>query len=139
MEYQEIINLLDTTFDDKYLSRFISKKWIEVHDQLGRIYNSNKQITLKTSMVQSDLCDYSDSYIVVKGTINVTDPDNDAYNKKFTLKKNTSFVSCISKIINTLINNAEDLGIVMAMYNLIEYNKNCSETTGSLWNYMNKQ
>ena len=70
MEYQKIINLLDTFFDDKYLPIFVSKKWIEVDDQLGGICNSNKQIIFKTSMVQPDLCDYSDAYIVVKGTIN---------------------------------------------------------------------
>ena len=50
--------------------------------------------------------------------------------------KNTApFISCISKINNTLIDNAEDLDIVMPMYNLIEYSKNYRKTTGNLWNY----
>ena len=86
-------------------------------------------------MLRSDLCDYSDAYIVAKGKIIVTNPDNDAYDKKLALKNNVPFVSCISKINNTLINNAEDLHIVMPMHNLIEYSKNYRKTTGSLWNY----
>ena len=72
-------------------------------------------------MLGSDLCDYSDAYIVVKGKIIVTNPDNDAYEKKLAFKNNAPFTSCISKINNTLIDNAEDLDIVMSMYNLIEY------------------
>ena len=71
-------------------------------------------------MLQSDLCDYSNAYIVGKGTITVTRPNNAAYDKKLTFKNNAPFISCISKINNTLIDNAEDLGIVMPMYNLIE-------------------
>ena len=75
-------------------------------------------------MLRSDLCDFSDVYIVVKGTIIVTNPDNNAYDKKLAFKNNASFVSCISKINNTLIDNAEDLDIVMSLYNLLEYSKN---------------
>ena len=71
----------------------------------------------------------------IKGKIIVTNPDNDAYDKKLALKNNAPFTSCISKITNTLIDNAEDLDIVMPMYNLLEYSKNYKKTTGSLWNY----
>ena len=66
-------------------------------------------------MLQSDLCDYSDAYIVVEGTISVKDPDNDAYAKKLAYKNNASVISCISKISNTFIDNAEDLDIAMPM------------------------
>ena len=55
--------------------------------------------------------------------------------KKLAFKNNTQIVSCVSKINNMLIDNAEDLGIVMPLYNLLEYSKNYSETTGSVWNY----
>ena len=55
MEYQKITNLLDTTPDN--LPRFNIKKWIGVYDQSGGIYNTNKQIRFKTSMLKSDLCD----------------------------------------------------------------------------------
>ena len=97
--------------------------------------NQTEKIRFKTSMLRSALCDYSDAYIVVKGMITVTDPDNDAYDKGLTLKNNAPFVSCLSKINNTLIDNAEDLDIVMPMYNLLEYSKNYGKTTGSFWNY----
>ena len=77
-------------------------------------------------MLRSDLCDYSDTYILVKGKITVAkgfnnDANNNAYDKKLSLKNNAPFISCISKINGELIENAEDLDIVMPMYNLLEY------------------
>ena len=86
-------------------------------------------------MLRSDLCDYSDAYIVVKGKIIFVDPDDDAYDKKLAFKNNAPFNSCVTNINNTLIDNAEDLDIVMSMSSLIEYSKNYRKTTGSLWNY----
>ena len=62
----------------------------------------------------------------------VTNPDNDAYGKKLAFKSNGPFTSCILKINNTLIDNAEDLDVITPMYNLIEYSKNYRKTTGSL-------
>ena len=90
-------------------------------------------------MLRSDLCDYSDAYILVKGKTTVTkgennDANNDAYDKKLALKNNAPFISCISKINGILTDNAEDLDIVMSMYNLLEYSKNYRKTTGSLFN-----
>ena len=136
MEYQKITNLLGTTIDE--IPRFTTKKWVEVHDQSGSAddrYKPNKQIRFKKSMLRSDLCDYSDAYIVVKGTIIVTKPNSDLYEKKLAFKNNAPFTSCISKTNNTLIDNAEDLDIVIPMYNLLEYSKNYRNTTGSLWNF----
>ena len=75
-------------------------------------------------MLRSDIFDFSDVYIVVKGTIIVTNSNDANCNKKLALKNNAPFTSWISKINNTLINNAEDLDIVMPMYNLLEYSKN---------------
>ena len=72
MESQKIVNLLDITSDNKELPRYVTKKWIEVYDQSQENYNPNKEIRIKTSMLRSDLCDFSDAYIVVKGTITVT-------------------------------------------------------------------
>ena len=74
-------------------------------------------------MLQLDLCNYSDVYIVVRETITVVDPNNDAYDKKLAFKNNAPFISCISKTNNTLMDNAEDLDIVMPMHNLTEYSK----------------
>ena len=74
-------------------------------------------------MLRSDLCDYSDANIVVKGTITVTRPGSIMYNKKLAFKNNDPFTSCISKINNTLIDNAEHLDTAMSMQNLLEYSK----------------
>ena len=76
MEFQKITNFLDITSDDKDLPRFVTKKWIEVYDQSEGNYDVNKEIRIKSSMLRSDLCDFSDAYIVLKGTITVTEPDN---------------------------------------------------------------
>ena len=83
-------------------------------------------------MLRSDLCNFSDAYIIAKGSINVTDPDNNGYDKKLAFKNNVPFISCISKINNTLICNAEDLDIVMPMYQLLEYRKNNRKFTALL-------
>ena len=96
-------------------------------------------IRFETSMLRSDLCDYSDAYIVVKGDITLTKTNGrgiiDIRNRFLAFKNNAPFTNCISKINNVLIDNAEDLDIVMPMYNLLEYSKNYKKTTGSCWNY----
>ena len=112
MEYQKFTNLLDATSDN--VPRFITKKWIEVHDQSGNAddrYKPSKQTRFKASMLRLDLRDYSDAYVVVKGTINVTDPNNNAYDKKLAFIKNTPFSNLILKTNNTLIDNAFTLMI----------------------------
>ena len=86
-------------------------------------------------MLRLDLCDYSNAYIVVKGTITITDSNDASYDKKLVFKNNAPFTSCISKTNNTLIENAEDLDIVIPMINLPEYSKSYRKTTVSLWNY----
>ena len=108
MEYQKITNLLGTTSDN--VPRFITKKWIEVHDQSGSAedrYKPSKQIRFKTSMLRSDLCDFSDAYIVVKGTITLTKTDGrrfiDIRNRFLAFKNNASFTNSISKINNALL------------------------------------
>ena len=134
MEYQKITNLLGNIPDK--VPRFITKKRIEVHDQLGETYNTNKEIRFKTSMLRSDLCDYSDAYIVVKGIVTVIrsrdEMNRDEMNRQVILKNNAPFICCISKINGVLVENAEDLDIVMTMYNLLAYSKNYSKTSGFL-------
>ena len=71
MEFQKNLNFLDITSDDKDLPRFVTRKWIEVYDESEENFNVTNEIRTKTSMLRSDLCDYSDAYIVVKGTITV--------------------------------------------------------------------
>ena len=132
MEFQKIVNLLDKTSDDKDLPKFSTKKWIEVYDQSEKNYNVNEEIRIKTPMLRLDLCDFSDAYNVVKGTIAVTDPENAKRNKGVAFKNNAPFINCILKISDVQIDNAEDLDVVMRMYNLLEYSKNYRKTTGSL-------
>ena len=86
-------------------------------------------------MLRSDLCDYSYANIVAEGKITVADPHNDACDKKLAFKNNVPFTKCITKINNTFIDNAEDLDVVMSMFNLIEYCKNYRKSIGSSWNY----
>ena len=83
------------------------------------------------------MSDYSDTYIVVKGiiTVSAAERDRDERNRQVILKNNAPFINCISKINGTLIENAEDLDIVIPVYNLLGYSKNYSKTSGSLWNY----
>ena len=81
------------------------------------INQKNKEIRIKTPMLRSDLRDFSDAYIVVKGEITVTNPNN-------AFKNNAPFINRISKINGLKIDNPEDLDVVMPMYNLLEYSKN---------------
>ena len=69
MEFQKIVIFFDATFFDEDLPRFVTKKLIEIYDQSVGSYNINKEIRIKTSVLRSDLCDFNDAYIVVKGTI----------------------------------------------------------------------
>ena len=91
-------------------------------------------------MLKSSLCDYSDAYILVKGTISVNDTAAQGgaannTNKKVIFKNCAPFTNCISEINNTQIDNAKDIDVVMPMYNLIEYSDNYAKTTGSSWQY----
>ena len=139
MEYQKIAKLIDDdTLNEP--SKFRTRNWVEVNDESRGAYNVNSQIKFKTSMLKSSLCDYSDAYILVKGTITVNNTAAagaaaNNTNKKVILKNCAPFTNCISEINNTQIDNAKDIDIVMPMYNLIEYSDNYAKTTGSLWQY----
>ena len=139
MEYQKIANLLDDASSNQP-SKFKTKNWVEVNDESRGTYNVNCQIKFKTTMLKSSLCDYSDAYVHVKGTINVNntaaaDADANNTNKNVIFKNCAPFTICISEINNTQVGNAKDIDIVMPMYNLIECSDNYSKTSGSLWQY----
>ena len=99
----------------------------------------------KTTVLGSSLCDYSGTYILVKGKITITGAGDNAAARQaderdkgcrdVAFKNCALFPSCISEINNTKIDNARDIDIVMPMYNLIEYNDNYSKTSGSLRQY----
>ena len=126
MERHKISKLLNNST----VSQFVT--WIAVNDLSGSQYSADR---FKPPMLRSDLCDYSDAYIVVKGRINVRAAANTAVSKK-DAAFNTTISSYITKINNTLIQRAEDLYIVIEMHNLLEYSHNYSMTSGSLWKLM---
>ena len=137
MEYQKITNLLGNLPDK--VPTFITKKWIEVHDQSGEKYNTNKQIRFKTSMLRSDLFDFSYAYIIVKvkSAVSATDGANNIRhktNKPLAFKNNAPFIYCISKI-NGTGRKCRRLRYCTPMNNLLECSKNYSKTSGSLWIY----
>ena len=155
MEYDKINNLLLSEDNEsevskenranemsEKLSKFVTGEYVRVNS-LSNTYNENKSIRFKTPMLRSNLCNYSDAYILVKGTITVTAPGvnnnanniRDKRNRLVILKNNAPFVSCITRINGELIEDADDLDIVMSMYNLLEHSKNYRKTMGSLYNY----
>ena len=123
MEYDKINNLLlSEDNESEQLSKFVTREYVRVNSLL-HTYNENKSIRFKTPMLRSNLCDYSDAYILVKGTITVAadhigagvDENRDRKNRSLILKHNESFISCITKINNELIEDADDLDILMPM------------------------
>ena len=137
MEYDKINNLLGS--ESENLSKFVTRDYVRVNS-LSNTYNEDKSIRFKTLMLRSDLCDYSDAYILVNGTITVTanagaNNIRDKKNRPLILKNNAPFVSCITRINGELIEDPDDLDIVIPMYNLLEYSKNYRKTIGSLYNY----
>ena len=139
MEYQKIANLIDDNTLNQP-SKFRTRNWIEINDKSRGAYNVNSQIKFKTTMLKSRLCDYSDAYILVKGTITVNNTVTagaaaNNTNKKVIFKNCAPFTNCISEINNIQIDNAKDIDIVMPMYNLIEYSDDYAKTTGSFWQY----
>ena len=140
MEYQKIANLIGDTPNQP--SKFRTRNWVEINDESRGAYNVNSQIKFKTTMLKSSLCDYSDAYILVKGTITIRGTGADAAARRaderckgVAFKNCAPFTNCISEINNTQVDNAKYIDIVMPMYNLIEYSDNYAKTTGSLWQY----
>ena len=143
MQYDKINNLLlSEDNESEKLSKFVTRQYVKVKC-LSNAYNETKSIRLKTPMLRSNVCDYSDAYILVKGIITVTAPGvnnnanniRDKRNSLLILKNNAPFVSCITRINGELIEDADDVDIVIPMYNLLEYSKNYRKTIGSSYNY----
>ena len=140
MEYQETADFLDNEVApsaSNQSSKFRTRDWVEINDEIRGVYSSNKQIRFKTSMLRSRS---SDAYVLVKGNllVNNTAGTSAAVNNidtKIIFKNCAPFTNCISKINNSKVDNAKDIDIVMSMYNLIEYNDNYSKTSRSLWQY----
>ena len=140
MEYQKIATLIDDASNQPF--KFRTKNWVEINDESRGTYNVNSQIKFKTTMLKSSLFDYNDAYIFVKGKITISGGEADAAarqaderDKGAAFKNCAPFISCISEINNTQVDNAKDIDIVMPMYNLIEYSDSYAKTSGSLWQH----
>ena len=140
MEYQKIINLLDNTNNQP--PKFNTKNWVGVNDGVIGICNLNSQIEFKTTMIKPSLYDYSDVYLLVKGTITVVGQGADAVaiaanrnNKQVIFKDFAPFSGCISEIKNTKSDNGKDLDVAMSMYNLTKHSHNYSKTSEDLKRY----
>ena len=136
MGYNKITNLLGKLDKDE-ISKFTTIKWTEIFDQSNGTYNPNKVIRFKTPQIKDNLCDFDDAYIVATGKVTVANRGNnlDEYNIKFYLKNSAPFSNCVLEINNQLIEDAQDLEIVMLIFNLLYCSKNFRKTTGSFWNY----
>ena len=139
MEYQKIINLLNNTTNQ--ITEFRTKNCVEINDESRGKYKTNSQIRFKTSMLRASLCDYSDVYILIKGTIAVentaaADAEANNTNKNVIFKHCVQFTCCICRINNPQIDDdAQYIDVVTSMYNLIEYSDNCSKTSGIVFHY----
>ena len=114
MEYQKITNLLDDSSNKT--SKFRTRNWVEMNVESRGTYNDDKQIKFKTTVLKSSLCDYSDAYILVKGTITITGEGNDAAarqqderDKGVAFKNCAPFTSCKSDINNVDIDYCHDM------------------------------
>ena len=128
MEYHKILNLLNQASD----SKLVTRKWKVVNEQSNANYCVRKEIIYNTEVSKSNLFDYNNAYILIRGRIIIAG-SNLATEVAF--KNCAPFTKCIKKIDGTTVDDAEDLDSVVPMYNLIEYSSNYSETIERLWCY----
>ena len=127
MEHQKILNLLN----EANYSKSVTRKWNIVNDQSNAHYDVGNEMIYNTKLLKSNLWGYNNAYILVRDAITVTA----ALATQVVFKNCAPFTKCITKIDGRSIDGAEDLDLVISMYNLIECSSNYSETTGSLWFY----
>ena len=132
METQKIANLFGN-IDNESL-KFATRKWYVINDQNNTDYGDGDEngttIKFETKVIKSNLCDYSDAYILVTGDITARGGDA---NVKVAFKDCAPFTKCVTHINHENVDNADNLDILMPMYNLIEYSDNYWDTSGSLW------
>ena len=138
MENQKIINLLDKIDTDS--KHFATKKWYIINDESNTNYGVNKNngannpdtIKYNTRVLKPNLCDYAEAYILVDGTIRGTGGNN---NTRLALKNCATFTKCNLELNDEHVHTAENLDIVMPMYNLIEYSDNYQDSSATLYQY----
>ena len=138
MENQKIINLLDKIDTD--FKHFATKKWYIIILKNNTNYGVNKgtgadnpdTIKYDTRVLKPNLCDYSEAYILIDGTIRAAAADA---NTRLALKNCAPFTKCNFEINGEHIATAENLDIAMPMYNLIEYSDNYQDSSATLYQY----
>ena len=142
MENQKIIKLLNK--DDTDSKHFATKKWYIINDENNTNYGVNKDtgidnpdtIKYNTRVLKPNLCDYAEVYILVNDTIRAAAADNDTI---LALKNCTPFTNLLEinllEINDEHVNTAENLDIVMPMYNLIEYSDSYQDSSATLYQY----
>ena len=138
MENQKIINLLDKIDNDS--KHFATKKWYVINDENNTNYGVNKDtgannpdtIKYDTRVLKPNLCDYTEAYILVDGTIRGTGGEN---NSRLALRNCAPFTKCNLEINDEHIDTTKYLDIVMPMYNLIEYSDNYQDSSATLYQY----
>ena len=134
METQKIVNLLGDANNES--SKFATRKWYVINDQNNTDYGEGNEdsttVKFETKVIKSSLCDYSDAYIFVTGDITAAGGDA---NTRVAFKNCGPFTKCITHVKDEHIDGADNLDIIMPMYNLIEYSNNYSNTSGSLWQF----
>ena len=113
-------------------SKFVARKLNFDNDQSNANCDAGNEIIDSTEVLKSNICDYNDAFILIRGDI-ITSAHNNTTQVAF--KNCVPLTKCITKIDGTTIDNGEDLDLAMPMYNLIEHNSNFSDTAGSLWFY----
>ena len=134
METQKIINLLNDS--EKLNSKFVTRKWYIINDQnngqYGRGNENDSTIKFESKVIKPNLCDYSDAYILVTGDIKVKAAAADT---NVAFKNCAPFTRCVTHINDEHVETAENLDIIMPMYNLIEYSDNYADSSGSLYQF----
>ena len=128
MEYQKTFNLLDHI--PNQTSKFRTKYLGKINDESQGTYDEDNQIRFKTSMLRSGLCNYSDVYILVKGTVTVGETSAVGAAANNINKYCASFTNCLSRINKMQIDDADNTDAA-----IIEYSDKYSETSGILWHY----
>ena len=135
MEAEKIINLLEESDDDDIL-KFATRKWYIIKDQnneqFGKGDKNDSTIKLNTEVIKPNLCDCSDTYILVTGNIAVV---NENQNTLISFKNFSPFIRCVTHLNDEHVKTANNLDIGINLDNLNEYSDNYSDTSGSLWQY----
>ena len=134
METRKIINLLNNS--EKLNSKFATRKWYIINDQNNGQYGigneNDSTIKFETKFIKLNLCNYSEAYILVTGDTKVT---GIAADTNVAFKNCAPFTRCATHINDAHIETAENLEIIMPMYNLIEYSDNYADSSGSLYQF----